>query len=145
MFATYDFTKYHSHKIVTVNFSPNIENDKDFQDFLNKWSYLYELKNYFTFIFNCENVGYVPIKYAIKMSLFIKSLKKKDIQYLEKSIIYIPNTKAKKLLDFIFTIQPPVAPVYIINNLILTENILNNDIPENIEIIYPKKSFLNLF
>ena len=79
------------------------------------------------------------------MSLFIKSLKKNDIQYLEKSIIYIPNTKAKKLLDIIFTIQPPVAPVYIIDNLNLTDKILNNDIPENIEIIYPKKSFLNLF
>lgn len=143
MFAKYDFTQYHDNSIVRVYFSSNIENDADFQDFLNKWLLLYELKKDFTFIFNCENVGYVPIKYALKMSLFIRSLKKKDIQYLQKSIIYIPNHSAKRLLDIIFTIQPPVAPVYIINDQSQINDILNNNIPD-IEVIMPKKSFLNL-
>ena len=143
MFAKYDFTEYHNNSIVRVCFSSTIENDTDFQDFLNKWLLLYELKKNFTFIFNCENVGYVPIKYALKMSLFIRSLKKKDIQYLQKSIIYIPNHSAKRLLDIIFTIQPPVAPVYIINDQSQIDEILNNNIPD-IEVIMPKKSFLNL-
>ena len=42
-------------------------------------------------------------------------------------------------------IQPPVAPVFIINDLSLVEDILVNKIPDNIEIIYPSKSYLNLF
>ena len=79
------------------------------------------------------------------MSLFIRSLKRKEYQYLKKSIIYIPNRTAKRLLDFIFMIQPPVAPVFIINDLSLVEDILVNKIPDNIEIIYPSKSYLNLF
>ena len=97
MFANYDFTEYHEKSLIKVNFSSRIENDGDFQDFLNKWLLLYELKKHFTFIFHCQNVGYVPIKYALKMSLFIRSLKKNDVQYLEKSIIYIPNSSAKRL------------------------------------------------
>ena len=145
MFAKYDFTEYHNNSIVKINFSSRIQNDADFQDFLNKWLLLYELKKDFTFIFNCENVGYVPIKYALKMSLFIRSLKKNDVQYLEKSIIYIPNSSAKRLLDIIFTIQPPVAPVYIVNDKLQINEILNNNIPDNIEVINPRRSFLNLF
>lgn len=143
MFANYDFTEYHGKSIVNVKFSSTIQNDADFQDFLNKWLLLYELKKDFTFIFDCENVGYVPIKYALKMSLFIRSLKKNEVQYLQKSIIYIPNQSAKRLLDIIFTIQPPVAPVYIINDKLQINDILNNNIPD-IEVIIPKKSFLNL-
>ena len=143
MFANYDFTEYHDKSIVNVKFSSTIQNDADFQDFLNKWLLLYELKKDFTFIFDCENVGYVPIKYALKMSLFIRSLKKNEVQYLQKSIIYIPNHSAKRLLDIIFTIQPPVAPVYIVNDKLQINDILNNNIPD-IEVIFPKKSFLNL-
>ena len=79
------------------------------------------------------------------MTLFIRTLRRKDYQYLKKSIIYITSPRVKRLLDFIFMIQPPVAPVYIINDLNLIEDILLNDISnENIEIIEPCNSFLNL-
>ena len=145
MFTKYDYSKYHTDSLVTVLFGTKPVDDEDFQDFLNKWLLLYELKKDFTFIFNCENVNLVPIKYCIKMSLFIRSLKRKEYQYLKKSIIYIPNRTAKRLLDFIFMIQPPVAPVFIINDLSLVEDILVDKIPDNIEIIYPSKSYLNLF
>ena len=145
MFTKYDYSKYHTDSLVTVLFGTKPVDDEDFQDFLNKWLLLYDLKKDFTFIFNCENVHLVPIKYCIKMSLFIRSLKRKEYQYLKKSIIYIPNRTSKRLLDFIFMIQPPVAPVFIINDLSLVEDILVDKIPDNIEIIYPSKSYLNLF
>ena len=63
---------------------------------------------------------------------------------MNESIIYIPNPKAKRLLDFIFMIQPPIAPVYIINDLNMKDHILDN-ILDNIEVILQRKSFLNLF
>ena len=145
MFAKYDYSEYNEKSIVRVKFSETITDDNDFNDFLNKWLELYENKKDFIFIFNCENVGYVPIKYSIKMALFIRTLRRKDYQYLQKSIIYIPSPRVKRLLDFIFMIQPPVAPVYIINDLNLIDDILlNNIINENIEIIEPGSSFLNL-
>ena len=46
---------------------------------------------------------------------FIHELKKKEIQYLQKSIILINDKRVQKLLDFIFMIQKPVADVFIIN------------------------------
>ena len=145
MFTIYDYSEYNEKSIVRVTFGETITDDNDFNDFLNKWLELYENKKDFIFIFNCENVGYVPIKYSIKMALFIRTLRRKDYQYLQKSIIYIPSPRVKRLLDFIFMIQPPVARVYIINDLKLIDDILlNNIINENIEIIEPGSSFLNL-
>ena len=47
------------------------------------------------------------------MSLFIKELKNRDIQYLTKSEIYVYNKFTKYLLDLIFNLQKPVAPVNI--------------------------------
>ena len=63
----------------------------------------------------CGFRDYTLDKYVLKMSEFIKKLKRRDIQYLEKSIIFINNNKIKYLLDAIFAIQKPVAPVYIYN------------------------------
>ena len=59
------------------------------------------------------------------MSLFIKELRKKEYQYLKKSIILINDNRIKWMLEFIFWIQPPVAPVYIYH--------INNGIGENIK------------
>ena len=80
------------------------------------------------------------------MSLFIKKLKKRDYHYLQKSIIFCKSNIVKRMLDFIFMLQPPVAPVYIISNqdhiqYILDDNI--NDIKKNIIIIMPSNSIFN--
>ena len=54
------------------------------------------------------------------MTLFIENLKKRKKKlnnvYLLKSIIICNNTYQKKILDWVFYIQKPVAPVYIVNN-----------------------------
>ena len=148
MFAIYDFSLYETNSIVNVKLNKNIENNEDFNTFLNKWRELYQNKKDFIFIFDTSNVGFIPIKYSIQMSLFIKKLKKEKYQYLQKSIIYTNNNIVKRMLDFIFMLQPPVAPVYIIDNkdyinLILNNNV-GNDIIKNIITILPSKSYLNL-
>ena len=126
MFAEFDYSDYDSKSIVKVKLNKTIENDPDFYDFTVRWLNLYELKKDFTFIFNADSVGYVPIKYSFKMALFIKSLKTRNRQYLKKSIIIIKNKFARALLDLIFLIQSPVAPVYIIQDHELVETILEN-------------------
>ena len=55
----------------------------------------------------------ISIKYAIKMTLFIKSLRKEPYHYLQKSLILVNDKYIKRLLDFVFTLQSPVAPVYL--------------------------------
>tara|TARA_B110000483_G_C18205652_1_gene547475 strand:- start:5462 stop:5908 length:447 start_codon:yes stop_codon:yes gene_type:complete len=147
MFATFDYTLYNSKKIVKIKLNNKIQNDQDFSNFLDSWLNLYENKQQFTFIFDTSNVGYIPIKYSIQMSLFIKNLKKQKTQYLQRSIIYVNNNIVKRMLDFIFILQPPVAPVYIVSNNSYIDLILNkntNEIDHKIIKILPSKSFLNI-
>ena len=113
MFATFDNSNF---PIVKVFFSETIKDREDFEIFLQEWLKLYDNKQYFTFVFDTQNVGFINPKYSVLMSLFIKELKKRDIQYLEKSHIYVYNKFTMYLLDLIFNLQKPVAPVYIIYN-----------------------------
>lgn len=145
MFSQFDFSGYDKKCIVKVVLNKEINGDEDFNDFLDKWRELYNLQKDFIFIFDTSNVGYIPLKYSIKMSFFIKNLKRERYQYLQKSIIYVNKNIVKRMLDFIFMIQPPVAPVYIIDNKDYIDDILNNIINENVIIVLPGKSFLNLF
>ena len=147
MFALFDYSLYETDNIVKVKLNNKIENNNDFSNFLNSWLTLYKNKQNFTFIFDTSNVGYIPIKYSIQMSLFIKKLKKQKTQYLQKSIIYVNNNIVKRMLDFIFILQPPVAPVYIVTEMSYIELILTNNtnkIDDEIIKILPSKSFLNI-
>jgi hypothetical protein len=119
MFAKYN---YENLPIVFVEFSENINSETEFDQFLNEWLILYHNQEDFSFIFDTRNMKNINIKYAIKMTLFIKSLRKQPYHYLQKSLILVNNKHIKRLLDFVFTLQSPVAPVY----LWLSENI-NND------------------
>ena len=69
-------------------------------------------------------------------------LKKRDIQYLQRSIIVTNSTLVNFLLSIIFFLQSPVAPVYIFNiNNINYETALHkiNDCTgdKNIRVILP--------
>ena len=134
MFAEYDYSLYDTNSIVKIKLNKKIEDNKDFNDFLNKWLELYEREKDFIFIFDTSDVGFIPIKYSIQMSLFIKNLKKREYHYLQKSIIFVKSNIVKRMLDFIFMLQPPVAPVYIINNLDHIQYILE----DNIDVIKKK-------
>ena len=113
MFAEFNEDNF---PIVYVKINSRIENDNDFQLFLNHWKLLYKNKKYFTFIFDTKDVNWIPIKYSIKMALFIKELKKEEHQYLQKSIINIYSENVNLLLNYIFIRQKPVAPVEIYKN-----------------------------
>ena len=126
MFAVYDYLRYESESIVKVTLSSPIKNDMDFDIFLVQWLELYNNKRPFIFIFDTSNVGYIPLKYSLRMSIFIKDLKKQEYQYLQKSIILVNSNMVKYMLDFTFMIQPPVAPVYITNDDKDINNIINN-------------------
>ena len=110
MFAKFEFKLF---PIVIVKFSESIENDKDFDNFINSWKNLYFLKQKFTFIFDTTDVGFPHIKYCFRMSKFIRELRDESTQYLQKSLIIVRNKNVMRLLNLIFYIQPPVAPVLI--------------------------------
>jgi len=110
MFACYNYDNF---PIVFVKFSENINSENDFDQFLNEWLILYHNRRDFSYIFDTRNMKNISPKYAIKMTLFIKNLRKEPYHYLQKSLILLNNKHIKRLLDFIFTLQSPVAPVYL--------------------------------
>ena len=110
MFAQYNYDNF---PVVFVTFSESINSETEFDQFLNEWLLLYHNRRDFSFVFDTRNMKNIPIKYAIKMTLFIKNLRKEPYHYLQKSLILVNDKYIKRLLDFVFTLQSPVAPVYL--------------------------------
>jgi hypothetical protein len=133
MFVTFNYDNF---PLVYVIFG-KLNSTEEFDIFINKWLDLYRKKEEFTFIFDTSNLEVYNIKYSFKMSAFIYRLKKEPKQYLKKSIIIVKNNFIQYLLDLIFFIQSPVAPVYIIKNELNINKILNNEEIEECKIINP--------
>ena len=143
MFASFNYDYL---PVVYVTFNNNI-NEDNFNLFLTEWLSLYLKCENFIFLFDTRNITKIPhIKYSIRMSQFIKKLKKENpYHYLQKSFIVVNNKKIIYLLDFIFNIQKPVAPVFIyktdnndLNHLLdLSKNISSNNLLKDITYIEP--------
>jgi hypothetical protein len=132
MFVKFDYDHYPN---VYVTFG-KLETDEEFNILTDGWLRLYEQKKPFTFIFDTTNLEVYNIKYSFKMSAFIYRLKKEPEQYLKKSIILVNNSFIQYLLDFIFYIQSPVAPVYIVKENDDIKKILDGE-EIDCKIIYP--------
>lgn len=138
--------------IIIVKFNGIIANDNDFDFFLDNWLQIYNQQRRFIFVFDTSGLEIPSIKYCLKMSIFISKLRKLPIQYLQKSLIIINHYYIKYMIDLMFSLQPPVAIVYITQESLIeiTEKIRNqNNIFnyhfEDIEVLkrfYPKKPFL---
>ena len=93
MFATFNKDIF---PIVKVIMRRSPENADDFNNFLNEWTQLYNNKKDFSFIFYIEDVGIPHIKYLIQMTQYIRDLRKKEYQYLQKSIIFLQMMSSLK-------------------------------------------------
>ena len=132
MFAEFNYNNF---PIVFVTFSENINSENEFDQFLNEWLILYHNRQDFSYIFDTRNMKNISPKYAIKMTLFIKNLRKEPYHYLQKSLILVNDKHIKRLLDFVFTLQSPVAPVYLWH--------INSNDSENINEEYDKQYLIN--
>jgi hypothetical protein len=109
MFANFDYTCF---PLIKVNFN-KLENNAEFDAFLKEWLSIYERRQYFSMIFNTTEMDFINPKYAIRISSFIKTLKKMPIQYLLFSILIMNNKILETLLKTVLSIQKPSAPLYI--------------------------------
>ena len=125
---------------VNVKFERTVEDDKDFNIFLNNWLKIYEKKEDFYFIMDTNDTGYVPIKYCLEMSNFINEIRRNEIRYLKFSIILVSNTLISYLLKIIFMVSPPLAPLYIVKSeeeqikledILKTHYLKNQDLKDN--------------
>lgn len=117
---------YNQNELVKVKFNNGINQESDFRNFIDKWYDLYNKKNNFTFIFDTINTSLVNPYYCYCMASFIYDLKKRDTQYLNYSVIIVKNYAIKILLNIIFAIQKPVAPVFLIDNNEKNKMIIND-------------------
>lgn len=115
---------------VHVKLNNRIENKEEYTHFENEWLACYRKKQNFHFIFDSTEVGWIHPKYAFYVTTFIKKIKELSPQYLEFSIIIVNNSYIQHLLSWIFRVQKPVAPVYIISK--------NHDIHNLLKKIYEK-------
>tara|TARA_B110000285_G_scaffold117480_1_gene133168 strand:+ start:230 stop:676 length:447 start_codon:yes stop_codon:yes gene_type:complete len=145
MFAEYNTDKFPA---VYVTFSGKINSEEEFDGFLQSWLDLYKDQNNFLFIFDTREMSYPDLKYCFKMALFIKRLRKESYHYLQKSLILVNDNRIKRLLDFVFTMQSPVAPVYLwlteeTDESIIHQKLLDSDEnDEDIIYIEPNQSLI---
>ena len=133
MFVKFNYDNFPN---VRVTFG-KLNSTEEFNIMTSEWLRLYEQKIPFTFIFDTTNLEVYNIKYSFKMSAFIYRLKKEPEQYLQRSIILVKNSFIQHLLDLIFFIQSPVAPVYIVRENDDIDKILDGEEVERCKIIYP--------
>lgn len=117
-FSEYNYDYF---PLVKIKLNNSINNDNDYNDFVNKWTELYERKNPFWFIMDTTNMGMVSISYAYKMGNFIKKLKRNGIQdygnqWLQRSILIVNSSIITSMLKIVFYISPPIAPVFIVKS-----------------------------
>jgi|TARA_R110001632_G_scaffold68930_8_gene161653 hypothetical protein len=113
--ATFDTTSYPT---VFVDLGPTLD-DEGFQDFIQQWRNLYSERRDFYLIFNTSEVGWVNPKYAWEMASFIEELREQQEkldgkEYLQQSFIFYKSWYVKLLLNVIFYLQTPIAPVEIL-------------------------------
>ena len=133
MFVQFNYDNFPN---IHVTFG-KLNSTEEFNILTSEWLRLYEQKKSFTFIFDSSNLEVYNIKYSFKMSAFIHRLKKEPEQYLQRSIILVTNSFIQHLLDLIFFIQSPVAPVYIVREKEDIQKILDGEEVERCKIIYP--------
>jgi hypothetical protein len=110
MFAIYNLDKW---PFVYVNMIGDIKTNIEYKQFTDTWLQLYNKLEPFTMLFDATNFGDVSVFYAIKMAMFIKKIKRKRPQYLQKSIIMLESKWLKHLVGLMFFIETPAAPVYV--------------------------------
>jgi hypothetical protein len=110
MFAKYNLNKW---PLVYIDMVGDIKTYVDYKQFTSTWMGLYDKLEPFTMLFDATKFGDVSVFYAIKMALFIKKIKRKRPQYLQKSIIMLESKWLKHLVGLMFFIETPAAPVYV--------------------------------
>ena len=129
-FCTYNYIDF---PIVEVKFDTEHISDKNFTDFLQEWNKIYNNKRLYFFL-DTRECGSVDLKYIRQFADFIKKLKKKEKQFLQKSVIIIESKIVAILLKVLLFFQKPVAPIYVVKNFNNGEKLIQKFLENNINL-----------
>ena len=127
MFVTVDESNF---PLIKVKFGTKINNYNELNPFFDVWNRLYQEKKYFTFELDTNECGCIPIKYSYEMAKRISQIKKLKTHYLKQTIVVVKSKWIKKLMTLLFKIVKPVAPVYIVSDLEISQE-LNQRLQKN--------------
>ena len=127
LFANFDQTNL---PMINVKTFKTI-NKSSYNKFIEDWENIYKKKKYYYLIIDTSSTGLINIKYALKVSSFIKNLRNNadklyGHQWLQFSIFVVTNKFVMNLLNFIFRITRPIAPIYIVNDFNTKDYILEH-------------------
>lgn len=108
-----------------------INNDVSVDLFTETWLNISNDKKPYIIVFDATIIEYVKPNYIFKIVKFMKKLRKQVPQYLQYSIIIIDNAFMRGLMNMVFRIQKPVAPIYLCksaNDLIDLHNKIHNNV-----------------
>lgn len=124
---------------VYINFNySHIIDDTNLELFFETWLSVYNEKKPYIIVFDGTSVQYAKPKFIFRFAKFMKKLRTQNIQYLQYSIIIINNSLMRGLMNMVFRIQPPVAPVYLCESADKLEelhNQIHNKSANSVEII----------
>jgi hypothetical protein len=99
--------------LVVFEFTSEPIADADFDRFLAEWEALHAGPSPFALLFDTARMAIPHPKYCIKMAQFIKKIRRIEPQRLSRSVIVVQSQTIASLLELVFYLQPPVAPVYL--------------------------------
>ena len=111
MWARYNYNNFPT---INVTISGVIENDDDFNQFIQEWLSLFIKGDDFNLYFDTLNCGLINLKYALWMAIWIKRFKWNRYKNLKFSKILVSHSSVLYLLRLIFYIERPIAPVEVI-------------------------------
>ena len=107
----------HSISLIDVIINNNeSDTENDFNNFSKIWKQFYLDKKKFYFKIDTTDLTKPNLSYCYKLAMLIKEFKACDTQYLQFSIMTIPNSFIRSLLYMILNIERPIATVYVTKN-----------------------------
>lgn len=107
----------HDQNVFLFELHGNPDKDTFRNDFLCALDGLLSLEQPFLIVVDGSNVTGVSMTVAWSMVAWMRSNRPQLRLWLKGSGVFVRNEAVKKIMDFVFNLQPPVAPMLIANSL----------------------------
>ena len=92
--------------------TPSIE---EFREFIAGISQLLDNAQPFTFFVDASKIKSVPLATSLETVAFLRKERERIRLYMKASAIFIKSEFITNLLNWVFTLQPPVSPNKVVN------------------------------
>ena len=113
MYVATFIDKYYPAVIIKFTKDCGTCDQEAFDEYLQKFSELYNREELFNILLDCRAVDSFPISYAIQHATFLIKHKVKTEKYIKKSAVLLTNPTLKNILDIVFSLYTPKSDLII--------------------------------